>query len=94
MKRAKLLPKRQRILERLGENLRLARLRRNLTMEQAAERANIGRTTLWKLERGEANVRLEALLLVLSIYGLQDDMLLLGQDDELGRKLQDIELLK
>ncbi|MEM8584606.1 MAG: helix-turn-helix domain-containing protein [Bacteroidota bacterium] len=94
MKKAKLLPKRQRILERLGENLRLARLRRNLTMEQASERANIGRTTLWKLERGEANVRLEALLLVLSIYGLQDDMLLLGQDDELGRKLQDIELLK
>ncbi|MEM6879249.1 MAG: helix-turn-helix transcriptional regulator [Bacteroidota bacterium] len=94
MKNAKLLPKRQRILERLGENLRLARLRRNLTMEQVAERANIGRTTLWKLERGEANVRLEALLLVLSIYGLQDDMLLLGQDDELGRKLQDIELLK
>lgn len=94
MKKAKLLPKRQRILERLGENLRLARLRRNLTMEQASERANIGRTTLWKLERGEANVRLEALLPVLSIYGLQDDMLLLGQDDELGRKLQDIELLK
>ncbi|MEM6397407.1 MAG: helix-turn-helix transcriptional regulator [Bacteroidota bacterium] len=94
MKKARLLPKRKKLIEYLGENLRLARLRRGITMEMAAERANISRTTLWKLERGEANVRLESLVQVLSIYGLQEDILLLGRDDELGRKLQDIELLK
>ena len=63
-------------------------------MELAAERANISRTTLWNLEKGAANVRLECLLHLLSIYGWQEDILLLGRDADLGRKLQDIELLK
>lgn len=94
LKKNKLTPKKQQLLAIVGENLRLARLRRKISTELAAERANISRTTLWNLEKGKGNVRLETLLQVLSIYGLQDDLLLLGRDDELGRKLQDIELLK
>jgi transcriptional regulator with XRE-family HTH domain len=94
LKNFKLPPKKQKLIHNLGENLRLARLRRNLSMELAAERANISRTTLWNLEKGNANVSLETLLQVLAVYGLQEDLLLLGRDDVLGRKLQDIALLK
>lgn len=47
-----LLPRIQRILEELGENLRLARLRRKLSTTQVAERAGMGRSTLVKIEQG------------------------------------------
>lgn len=94
MKKHALLPKQKRLLKTLGENLRLARLRRKLTTEMLAERASIGRTTLWSLEKGEANVSLETLLKVLVVLGLEQDLLMLAKDDELGRKLQDLDLLK
>jgi transcriptional regulator with XRE-family HTH domain len=94
MKKSNLTPNKKKIVIELGENLRLARLRRKLSAELVAERANVSRTTLWNLEKGEANVSLETLLQVLSVYGLQEDLLFLGKDDAFGRKLQDIALLK
>ena len=42
-----LSPKYNSILETLGENLKLARKRRNLTTSQVAERADIARSTLY-----------------------------------------------
>ena len=87
-----LLPKEQKILNRLGENIKLARLRRKLSAERVAEQAGISRTTLWQLEKGTANVSLATLLRVLSVLGMREDLLRIAQDDPLGRKLQDIEL--
>lgn len=94
MRNATLFPKEQRILARLGENIRLARMRRKISAELLAERANIGRTTLWSLEKGNANVSLTTLIRVLSSLGMAEELGKLAQDDVLGRKLQDIELLK
>ncbi|MDX2249899.1 MAG: helix-turn-helix transcriptional regulator [Bacteroidia bacterium] len=94
MKNTVLLPKEKRTLAGLGENIRLARLRRKISAELFAERANIGRTTLWSLEKGEANVSLTTLVRVLGILGMLDELGQLAQDDVLGRKLQDIDLLK
>ena len=94
MKKARLLPKDRRILERLGENLKYARKRRSLTAEMLSERANISRSTLWSLESGKSNVSIESLLNVLSALGLQDDLSNIGADDILGRKLQDAKLLR
>ena len=53
-----IFPKHQGILNILGENIKLARLRRKLSSEQLAERAGIGRSTLVKLEQGNAGVGL------------------------------------
>ena len=53
-----LLPKHERLLVNLGENLRLARLRRKLSAEQVAERAGIGRSTLHLMENGSAGISL------------------------------------
>ncbi len=87
-----LLPKEKRILKHLGENLKLARLRRKYTAEIVAERARISRTTLWNIEKGNSVTSISTLLQVLSVYGLEKDLLKLAEDDILGRKLQDAKL--
>ncbi|MFM1932520.1 MAG: hypothetical protein RL226_1823 [Bacteroidota bacterium] len=88
-----LLPRIQHILEELGENIRLARLRRKLSTTQVAERAGMGRTTLFKIEQGHPGVGIGQYLNVLKVLGLEKDFLLVAKDDELGRKLQDANLL-
>lgn len=87
-----LLPKLQRKLETLGENLRLARLRRDLSSEMVAERAGISRQTLSALENGAGSVSMAAWVQVLFVLGLEKDLELLARDDELGRALQDAKL--
>lgn len=89
-----LLPKYVRLLQSFGENIRLARLRRDLSSEQISERAGISRNTLIKIEHGDEGVALGMYLRVLIALGLQDDLLAVAKDDVLGRKLQDIGLLK
>jgi len=88
-----LFPKHQKILEQLGENIKLARKRRKLTATQVAERAGIARNTLYLLEKGTPSVSMGALFNVLRVLGLHKDFLKLAADDELGRKLQDLNLL-
>ena len=78
----------------MGENIKLARKRRKLTTIQVAERANISRSTLYLIESGNPSVAMGGYFNVLRVLGLQDDFLKLAADDTLGRKLQDIELLK
>lgn len=88
-----LLPRLGKILEEMGENIKLARLRRNLTMEQVAERAGISRSTLWQVEKGLPSVSFGVYAQVLFVLGLEKDILRLAGEDILGRKLQDAELL-
>jgi len=80
------------MLQTFGENIRLARLRRDLSSEQVAERAGISRNTLIKIERGDEGVAIGMYFRVLIVLGLQDDLLLIARDDVLGRTLQDIGL--
>ena len=84
-----LLPKTQKILTVLGENIRLARLRRNITAKLEAERAGISIATLAKIEAGNPNVSMGNYMQVLMTLRLGEDMLNVGKDDELGRKIQD-----
>jgi len=84
-----LLPKHRRILAGLGENLRMARLRRRLSAAKVAERAGISRNTLHLLEKGEGNSSIAVLFQVLVVLGLELDFSKLASDDELGRRLQD-----
>ena len=91
MKRA-LLPSQKRILSNLGKQIKLARLRRDLSAEQIAERADISRGTLIKIENGDEGVAMGHYFRVLIALGLASDILLVAKDDELGRKLQDAKL--
>lgn len=87
-----LLPKNQKILKELGENIKLARLRRKFSSAQVAERANISRPTLLSIEKGSESVGIGLYLNVLVVLGLEKDILLIAKDDELGRKIQDANL--
>ena len=84
--------KTDKILRGLGENIKLARLRRKLSAEQVAERAGISRKTLYEIERGRPNVNIGNNAQDLSVLGLEDDLLNVAKDDLLGRKLQDAKL--
>ncbi len=77
------------ILQTLGENIRLARLRRKISTTMLAERAGMTRNTLRSIERGDGGVTLGAYASVLFCLGLDKDLLLIGKDDPLGRKIQD-----
>lgn len=89
-----LFPKDQRILSEVGENIKLARLRRKLSSAQLAERTGISRSTYIKIEKGHAGVGIGHYLNALRVLGLEKDFLLLARDDELGRKLQDANLIR
>ena len=91
-KTTKLLPKHERLLAEMGGNLRLARLRRQLSAEQVAERAGVSRSTLHLMENGAAGTSLGKLLQVLVVLGLESDIARLATDDILGRKLEDARL--
>src|SRR3990167_4873369 len=92
-KKSILLPSLQRLLASLGENIRLARLRRKFSATMVAERAGITRNTLRAIERGDPSVMIGAYTKVLFCLGLERELALLARDDELGRKLQDAKLL-
>lgn len=60
-----------------------------------AERAGISRSTLWKVENGNPSVAVGIYAAVLhALNNMDKDLLKIAGDDELGRKLQDIELLQ
>lgn len=87
-----LLPRLTRLLERLGSNLKLARLRRKFSAETVAQRAGISRKTLYRAEQGDPAVALGIYARVLQVLRLEHDLAVLAADDELGRKLQDAAL--
>ena len=87
------LPQTQEILNQMGDQIRLARLRRHLSAELVAERAGISRMTLSNIEKGSPSVAIGSYAAVLhALNGMDKDILLVAKDDELGRKLQDLEL--
>ena len=92
-KKTILLPTASRAMQALGGNIKLARRRRRLTTEQVAERANISRSTLWLVEKGNPGVAMGTYLQVLFVLGLEKDLQQVAASDEYGRKLQDAALI-
>ena len=76
----------------VGEQIRLARLRRNLSVAQVAERATCSPLTVSRIEKGVPTVAIGIYLRVLYALQLDDDILFLAKDDALGRALQDMNL--
>ena len=91
-KKATIAPTLEDVLQAVGVNIKIARLRRKITTTMLAERADISRVTLRKVEGGESGVAMGVYANVLFCLGLEKDLLLLAGDDPLGRRLQDAEL--
>ena len=90
---AVIMPQTRKILEQMGEQIRLARLRRKLSLELVAERAGISRATLISIEKGAPTVSIGSYAAVLhALNNMDSDLLLIAKDDEFGSKLQDLAL--
>ena len=92
-KAVSVLPSTEKILAEMGEQIKLARLRRQLSTELVAERAGISRATLWNVEKGSPSVAIGIYAAVLHARNnLDTDLLLVAKDDEFGRKMQDLNI--
>lgn len=90
-----IMPDTENILKTMGEQIKMARLRRKLSATLVAERAGVSRSTLWKVENGNPSVAVGIYAAVLhALNNMDKDLLKIAGDDEPGRKLQDIELLR
>ena len=76
----------------MGEQIKLARLRRNLSIAQVAERATCSPLTVNRIEKGSPTVSIGIYARVLYALQLDDDILLIAQEDKQGRLLQDLSL--
>ena len=76
----------------VGEQIRLARLRRNLSIAQVAERATCSPLTVSRIEKGVPTVAIGIYLRVLYALQLDDDILLIAKEDTMGKALQDLGL--
>lgn len=88
-----ILPATEEILRTMGEQIKLARLRRNLSVELVAARAGISRASLWNVEKGSPSVAIGIYAAVLhALNNMDKDFLLVAKDDVMGRRLQDLNL--
>lgn len=72
--------------------MRLARLRRRMSLTELAARVDVTRHTLSRLERGHLSTSVGVLARVLGVLGLEEDLDRLVGNDELGQRLQDVRL--
>ncbi|MBQ9421013.1 MAG: helix-turn-helix domain-containing protein [Lachnospiraceae bacterium] len=85
-------PGTKKCLQQMGNQIKLARLRRDISVKLVAERAGISETSVWAVEKGSPTVSMGIYAAVLHAIGLRDDLLLIARDDALGRTLQDLKL--
>lgn len=89
-----LVPQLKEKLKIMGQQIKMARLRRRLPLELVAERAGVSRASVYSVENGSPSVAMGIYASVLmALNGLDKDLLLIAKDDELGRKLQDLALI-
>ena len=76
----------------VGEQMKLARLPRNLRVAQVAERATCSPLTVSRIEKGAPTVSIGIYLRVLYALQLDEDRLWLAKEDKMGKAWQDLSL--
>ena len=78
------------MLQQVGQNIRTARIRRNLTILELANRVHVDERTISRLEKGDPSINFKNLVTVLMVLGLEDSVFDLADPnaDELGRALE------
>ncbi len=93
MSKAVILPQTERILATMGEQIKLARLRRHIPMYIIASRSGLSRQTVISIEKGLPSVSIGNYAMVLhALQGMDSELLNVCKDDKMGRTIQDLEL--
>lgn len=80
-----LAPSTVKILEKMGAQIKRARLRRNMSVDVIAEQIGISEPTLYAIEKGSPTVSIGAYAAVLAVLELDNDLELIALDEK-GKK--------
>jgi hypothetical protein len=89
-----LFPKQQKILATFGEDLLLATRRRGFNKQTICDRTGFDNKTVSKVFAGDPGVSIGAYLKVMAVLGMEDNFAEVAAHDEVGIKLQNIQLLE
>ena len=81
-KKVVLMPEAQKVLRKMGINIKRARLRRNISAELLAKQARISTDTLTAIEKGASTVSIGAYVAVLNELGMEKDLQLVANDEK------------
>ena len=84
-KNINLTPNTVKILEKMGAQIKRARLRRNISVEVITNQAGISETTFYAIEKGASTVSIGAYAAVLAVLEMDKDLELIALDEE-GKK--------
>lgn len=88
-----LLPATLDILSTMGEQIKQARLRRNISVELLAERADVSCSTVYKVEKGDPNTTIGVYAAVLhGIHGMDKDLLRVAEDELLRETCEQLNI--
>ena len=78
------------LLQQVGQNIKTARIRRNITIKELANRSHVDERTISRLERGDSSINFKNLVTVLMILGLEDSVYDLADPDQdsVGKALE------
>lgn len=93
-KKVALLSSTEHALEKVGANIKRARLRRNIRAELLAERAGISADTLTSIEKGVSTVSIGAYAAVLAVLEMDDDLEMIALDEEGKQQFKEYNLKK
>ena len=69
-------------IKKMGQRIKKARLRRNISIESISEKAGISESTFYAIEHGASTVSLGAYAAVLAILGLDNDIDVIAVDED------------
>ncbi|UWU17102.1 helix-turn-helix domain-containing protein (plasmid) [Rhizobium sullae] len=80
----------ERSLNVLGANLKTARLRRNLTLQEVAEKIGVIRRVVSDAEKGKPSTSIAVYVALLWVYGLTEQLMQVAdpETDQEGRALE------
>jgi len=78
------------LLEQVGLNIKTARIRRNITIKELANRIHVDERTISRLEKGDTSINFKNLVTVLMVLGLEDSVLDIADpnQDQVGKALE------
>ena len=81
-------------LAKMGVQIKNARLRRNISVEEMSNKSGVSETTYYAIEKGKDTVSVGAYAAVLSVLELDKDIELIATDEEGKKKFRENTLFR